>query len=84
MTGDADWEEVRLLKLGMSPSQVRLQSAWKINTVQSRALWPPLKDVPSPSAQEGNRKDYLKKNVLDRYDKGDCGVALVYFGNGKE
>lgn len=76
------WEEVSLFNRVVSPGQVCFGTASTINTVQCRALWLPLENM--SSAQEGNRMANLKKNVLDRYYKGNCGVALGYFESGKE
>lgn len=36
-----------------------------------------------PSAQEGDRRVYLQRNVIDRYHPDNADISVQYFGNGK-
>ena len=65
LTSTSSWTDFRLLKRSVSPDIVRAATAQRLHAAE---LMLTTKDLASvPSAQEGNRRRYLKKNVITRY-----------------
>lgn len=51
-----------------------------MNTVDARACWKPLHEV--PSAHEGNNTAYLQKNDIDLYYQDNPEISKQYFESG--
>lgn len=81
-TSANSWSEFRLLKRSVSPDFVRAAAAERLNSEEFIVTTKELSSV--PSAQEGNRRSYLKKNVITRYYKDTLGFEDDYFSSGDD
>lgn len=73
------FESFNLLRKGTSHDEVRKLSESGI-VRKFKVVVPPLEKT--ASIQEGNRKAYLQKHVLDRYYNGNEDVKCRFFGSG--
>lgn len=81
LASDRDWEVIRLLKRTVTPHSLCLRTAESINNAEMKSTWKPLNEV--PSAQEGDRRSYLQKNIIDRYYSRNTDISALYFANGE-
>lgn len=75
-----EWETFRLLKPSLTKIDVLNLTASDFSSEQYKLSITPLEEV--ASAHEGNRKQYLKKNILYKYYKDNSDFEKKYFSSG--
>ena len=74
------YDEFSILKPGVTKHTIITETAIAMNDPKFVSPIVRLEDV--PSQKEGNRKEYLVKNVCKRYYPNDECFVEKYFGNG--
>ena len=82
LTSISSWTDFRLLKGSVSPDIIRAAAAERLHAAKLMLTTEDL--APVPSAQEGNRRSYLKKNLITRYYKDTFGFEDDYFASGED
>lgn len=77
-----DLKTIQFLKKNVSPESIKVHHSDWFNDDRLESKIEPLEAV--PLQQEGNRKGYLIKNVLDKYYSHDEMKQNAFFGSGSD